>query len=232
MFLSVIIPVYNEAGVINQNIRRVIDYLKNKTFVWEIIVVDDGSTDESRKIISGFEEVVLVFHQKNQGKGAAVKRGMLAAQGEWLLFLDADLSTDITEFDKFIPWLTKFDIIIGNRQHQQTKIIKSQPFYRVFLGRFGNLLIRNLLGFTCKDTQCGFKIFNKQCKIIFEKQTLPGWGFDFEILYLAKRYNFKTKEIGVNWQDSNHTNIKFTSYFKTLKELLKIKSNILRKIYD
>lgn len=232
MFLSVIIPVYNEEKVISSTLQRIISYLKKRDFDWEIICVDDGSSDNSQPLIKNFSPVKILANNKNLGKGAAVKLGILAASGEWLLFLDADLSTDISELKKFEPYLSDYDIIIGSRQLPQTKIIKSQPFYRVLLGRLGNLIIRGILGINFKDTQCGFKIFNKKCQSIFRGQILSGWGFDFEILYLAQKFGFRIKEIGVNWHYSLESKVRFRSYWQTLRELLKIKFNILRKKYE
>jgi dolichyl-phosphate beta-glucosyltransferase len=232
MFLSIIIPVFNEQAVIGRNLEKIISYLKSRTFDWEIIVVDDGSFDQSREIIKKFSIVTLLANDKNQGKGEAVKKGLLAGLGEWLLFLDADLSTDIKELAKFEPFFPDYDIIIGTRRAKETKIIKNQPFYRVWLGRIGNFLIKRLLGFPYKDTQCGFKIFRRSCRTIFSQQTVRGWGFDFEILYLAKKQNWRIKEVGIEWQTSDHTNIKINSYFQTLSELLKIILNIIKKQYD
>lgn len=232
MFLSVVIPVFNEERIIRQNLSRVINFLNKKNYRWELIIVDDGSVDTTLTIAKQFSEVKIFQNEKNLGKGVAVQRGILAGQGEWLLFLDADLSTDIKELDNFLNYTENFDIIIGNRRDYQTKIITSQPGYRVILGRLGNLLIRWLLQTVCQDTQCGFKLFNKRCKIIFEKQKLKGWGFDFEILYLARTYNFKIKELGVNWQDSQDSKMRLKGYWQTLKELIKIKYNILTKKYE
>jgi len=232
MFLSVVIPVYNEEKIISRNLEKIINYLKNQQFHWEIIAIDDGSQDQSRQLIQRFPIVKLLINEKNQGKGAAVKKGFLEAKGDWVLFLDADLSTDISEYSKFEPFLNQTDVIIGTRRAKETKIIKNQPFYRVWLGRCSNFLIKHLLGLKFKDTQCGFKIFRQKCKSIFEKQTLKRWGFDFEILYLAQKQGFNIKEVGIFWQNSQHTNIKFKSYFQTFYELLKIKLNILRKKYE
>jgi dolichyl-phosphate beta-glucosyltransferase len=232
MFLSVILPVYNEAKAIKNNLERIINYLQTKDFSWEIICVDDGSKDESPAILKEFPLITLIINGKNLGKGGAVRRGVLAAHGQWRLFLDADLSTDITELDKFLPFLNQYQILIGTRQAIETQIVKKQPIYRVFLGRLGNLLIRTFLGYHYKDTLCGFKIFNSDCLDIFAKQTIYGWGFDFELLYLASQKKYKTKEVGVTWQDSAHSNIKLKSYWLTLKELIKIKLNIIKKKYE
>lgn len=232
MFLSVIIPVYNEEKVIKKSLARITGYLESKKINYEIIAVDDGSSDQSAEIIRALPDVKLVQHQKNFGKGQAVKSGMMKSRGDWCLFLDADLSTDISEYDKFIPYLDNYDIIVGTRQSSETNIIENQPFYRVLLGKFGNLLIRLLLGYEFKDTQCGFKIFNRRCLNIFEKQKITGWGFDFEIFYLAKIQKLRIKEVGINWRVSAHSNIRFKSYLETLRELIKLKLNIINKNYE
>jgi len=231
MDFSIILPVYNEAGIIDNNLKNIFAYLDKKDFSWELIIVNDGSTDQTGEIINKFNRLRIIENKTNCGKGWSVRKGMLAAEGEKCLFLDADLSTDISELDRFLPFIDENDIIIGTRQSLDTEILKSQPIYRVMLGRLGNFLIRVILNFKFKDTQCGFKLFDKKTRVIFEKQTIKRWGFDFELIILAQKMKFKIKEIGVRWQDGESSKIKPISYLNTLIELLKIKINLLTKKY-
>lgn len=235
MFLSVIVPVYNEAKVIKDTLIKIDDYLKNKDWLSEIIVVNDGSTDSSlQKIIQlPIENLNIISNSQNLGKGAAVKKGMLKSQGDLLLFLDADYSASIEELDKFLPRLKEdYDIIIGSRGLKESKILVSQAKIKVFLGKLGNKLIQLFVVPGIKDTQCGFKLYTKKCKILFEKQLLKRWGFDFEILFLARKFNLKILELPISWKNSSSSRVKFLDYPNTFLELIKIGLNNLKGIYE
>lgn len=149
---------------------------------------------------------------------------MLASKGDYFLICDADLSTPIEELGNFLKY--DADIIIGSRALKSSKV--KTTFYKKIMGRFGNLLINLLAVRGIKDTQCGFKLFKKKCKILFEKQTIDRWGFDFEILHMAQKKGFSVKEKPVIWRSYQKSKVKFTDYFKTLYELMKIVLNDIK----
>lgn len=234
MDISVIIPLYNEEQCVEKAIRAVADFFKTENY--EIIAVDDGSTDNTTQIVKSlqkeFSGLRLVALPKNQGKGAAVKNGVLSAQKEWILFLDADLSTDPSELKNFIPFMIDYDIIIGSRAIRGSKILKSQNVLRVLAGKFGNKFIKIFFGLPFNDTQCGFKLFNRRTIKVFHKQTINRWGFDMELLFLAKKYGFRIKEAPVNWTNDERSLVTISVYFKVLLEAINIRWNDLRKKYE
>jgi dolichyl-phosphate beta-glucosyltransferase len=235
MYLSVIVPVYNEAAVIKETLRKIDNYLKSKNWLSEIIVVNDGSSDGSLTEINQFKlgNLKVISFKENQGKGAAVKAGLLAAGGELLLFLDADYSTAIDELDNFLPAIDEgYDIVIGSRAVAGAKIIVAQPKTKEWLGRLGNKLIQWLALPGIKDTQCGFKLFTKRFQPYFKKQTIKRWSFDFELLFIARKYNFRILEMPVNWTNDPFSKVKLWDYPKTFFGLIKIRLNNLRRIYD
>lgn len=229
-FLSVIVPCYNEADCIIISLRKIIDYLSRKDFTYEIIVVDDGSVDNTKNLVEKFIKdnpgiLIKLLSTEHKGKGYAVKTGMLNSSGEYTLFLDADLSTDITEFDKILPFIQQgVDVIIGSRRIKGSTIVRHQPFLREFMGRIFTWLSNLFLGTDYSDFTCGFKCFSKQAKEkIFTAQKIDGWSFDSEILYLAKKFNFKIKEIPVVWYNDPSTNVKlFKDTILSFFELLKV----------
>jgi len=222
--LSLIIPCYNEKKRISQTLSQIIEFLNPKNINYEIITVDDGSGDDSFQIIQKFSNVKIIKHEKNQGKGAAVKTGIINSTGEFILFTDADNSTPIEELEKFWRKRHDYDILIGSRYLPESNIKIKQPWYRNVVTFLGNKMIRLILGLKYKDTQCGFKLFKKNiAKELFNMQTINRWGFDIEILYLAKKKNYQVKEIPVTWINSADSKVKTFDFFKTFGELLKIK---------
>lgn len=231
--ISIVVPAYNEEERIGSTLKKIIEYGKRQKLDLEIIVVDDGSTDQTRKVLNSFGASLKVKrHPKRQGKGAAVRTGILTASLPYILFCDADLSTPIEELDHFLPYLDNFDIVIGSRAKEGAKVAIHQAYWKEFLGRLGNKLIQGFLLPGILDTQCGFKLFKENSKPLFEKQTLWGWSFDFEILYLAKKQGFKIKELPVVWRNDRRSKVKPFDYFITLTDLLKIKINAWRGKYD
>ncbi len=230
MRLSVVIPVYNEENRISKSLIEITKYLNGKKFDYEIIIVDDGSKDNTlRSIIkTNNRKIKIISHHKNRGKGYAVKTGVLAARGDLIFMCDADLSMPITELDKFLKH--KEDIVIGSRALKQSEV--KTGFIKKILGRIGHGIISLLIIKNIKDTQCGFKLFKKDCKKIFEKQTIDRWGFDFEILFLARKLGFGIKEIPIKWTNSHGSKVKMSDYPKTLLEVLKIRLNDIRGVYD
>ncbi len=221
--ISVIIPAYNEAGKIVSTISEISEYLQNRDY--EIIVVDDGSSDNTAKIAfeNNFKNTKILSYKKNKGKGYAVKLGLLEAKGEYILFSDADLSTPINELDKLLKVMNEknADVVIASRGLKDSNIAQSQGVFRKSLGKTFNLIVQLLVLRGISDTQCGFKLFtHKAAKIIGKKQTIEGFGFDIEQLYIAKKEGFKVKEIPVTW--NNDTNSKVNPIKDSLKMLIDI----------
>lgn len=186
---------------------------------------------------------LLIDNAKNKGKGGVVKQGMLEAEGEWRLFMDADNSTDISEIEKLWPYIKgdgdipsasgTYEIVIGSRYLKADSIKVKQPLLRRIVSRIGNWLIRILLGIDMKDTQCGFKLFSaKAAEEIFPKQTIERWGFDMEILAIARKLGYPIKEVAVDWYDAEGSSVKKSAALKTLKELIAIKWNLMRGRYS
>ncbi len=224
--ISIIIPAYNEEKNIESTIGEIRRELKGKKFNYEIVVVDDGSTDNTCDKVKTIKDpnIRLIRFVKNKGKGEALKAGLLAANEKLRLYTDADNSTSITHLFDFLPHIQGYDIIIGSRGLPKSKIDKRQPFYKEILGKSGNLLIRKILKLSYADTQCGFKLFTKEAveKVIPEARC-SGWGFDFEILKIAEIKKIRVKELPITWKNSPDSAVGFFDYFKTLKSLLKIK---------
>ncbi|MFA5358504.1 MAG: dolichyl-phosphate beta-glucosyltransferase [Patescibacteria group bacterium] len=226
MDISVVIPCYNESRDIVSTIREVDNFLKSKNWQYEIIIVDDGSQDQTAGLAKTTGAKVLQ-NEKNRGKGYSVKRGALASSGNWVLFLDADLSTPIEELNKAEQYFASHDIIIGSRTADDATIRQAQSLPKIFAGQAGNWFIRFALGLKIEDTQCGFKLFSRKTLGVFEKQTVDRWGFDFELLLIAKKYGYKIKEMGVVWVNDPDSKVTFSGYLRTLGEVLKVKVNDL-----
>lgn len=223
MDFSVVIPAYNEGKDIGETLRLVREYLRAHFSSYEIIVVDDASTDRTADVVKSVEGVHLIRHAPNHGKGYAVKTGMLAAKGDLVLFMDADNSTSITELDHFIPEMRNHDIVIGSRATRGSTITVHQPPYKQWLGRLGNLVIRSVLGLSIHDTQCGFKLFRKETLALFRKQKLERWGFDFEILFLAARHGYRIMESPVTWTNNFETKVTLGGYFSVLRDVCMVR---------
>ena len=228
MKYSIIIPAYNEEAAIKKAVEEVTRYfyaLAPGDF--EIIIIDDGSRDRTAEItknlLSSIPEMRLLKNEVNFGKGYSVRRGILAASGEYTLFLDADMSTPVSEFEKFKDYLSDYDIIIGSRAIFGAEIIKSQPRFKAFCGRLAGFCIRLILGLNIKDTQCGFKLFSRRAKEIFCLQKINRWGFDAEILFLARRKGFRIKEVPIRWINDETSSVKPVDYIKSFFDILKIR---------
>ena len=236
MFLSVVIPAYNEERRLPETLKKIREYLSLQDYSWEVIIVNDGSKDGTAYAVSTliyqWPQFKLIDNPQNQGKGAVVRQGMLVSRGNWRLFMDADNSTDISEIEELWPETKDCQVIAGSRYLKKDSIKIKQPLIRRIVSRFGNWLIRILLGVNLKDTQCGFKLFSaKAAQEIFPKQTIMRWGFDIEILAIARKKGFKIKEVAVDWYDAEGSQVKKSATFKTLKELIIIKWNLIRGKY-
>ncbi|MCX5769522.1 MAG: glycosyltransferase family 2 protein [Candidatus Hydrogenedentes bacterium] len=233
--LSLVIPAYNEAGRISKTLRDCLDYFARQDYPFEIIVVDDGSHDGTADLVRrDFPEVRLIAYTPNRGKGYAVKQGMLAAQGQYRLFYDADGSTHISEVDKLWGPLSQgADVVIGSRSSPGSQVELHQNPLREFMGRTFNRLTHILLGERFIDTQCGFKAFTeKSTTEIFPRQTLDRFCFDAELLYIARTQNLKITEIPVRWINSPNSRVTLLrDSAQMLKDLFKIRLNALRGKY-
>ncbi len=214
MLLSVIIPAYNESGRIGDSLEKINSFLESKTIDFEVIVVDDGSSDDTTSVVkesalykSG--RVKLFSNSKNRGKGYSVRKGVDEANGELILFTDADLSTPIYELDNLQTSLDSgFDIAIGSRSIAGSKVSVRQPLYRQTMGRIFNSFIRLFVGETLVDTQCGFKLFKRDAaKNLFQRSKIDGFAFDVEILYMARKENYKVSEVGIEWLNSPESKV-------------------------
>lgn len=221
MHLSLIIPAFNEEERIGSTLEKILEYLKKRDFLFEILVIDDGSIDSTVKVAESYG-VKVISQASNQGKGAAVRRGMLEAQGNIRLFSDADLSTPIYELEKVLPEFDRGnDIVIGSRALQQELIKQHQPWYRETMGKTFNLIVQKLVIKGIKDTQCGFKAFRKDAaEKIFKNAKIDGFAFDVEALFLANQYGFKVKEVPVEWYNDDRS--KVNPIFDSIKMILEI----------
>ena len=210
---SFIFPAYNESERLSESIPKVLEYVRERGFAAEIIVVNDGSTDATADVVRRFAAanptIVLLENPGNRGKGYSVRNGMLHARGEVALFTDADLSSPITEADKLFAALSAgADVAIGSRWLQRELQTEPQPLMRQLYGRLFNLGLRVVLGLLYKDTQCGFKAFNRRAiDIVFTRQRIERWGFDPELLFLADKFKLKTLEVAVEWAHDHRSKL-------------------------
>ncbi|MEK6862297.1 MAG: dolichyl-phosphate beta-glucosyltransferase [Nanoarchaeota archaeon] len=227
--LSVVIPAYNESQRIKSTVDIILKYLKNWKIKFEIIVVDDGSidntVDEVKKINK--KNIRLIKNGRNYGKGYSEKNGILNSRYEYVLFSDADLSTPIDMLDRFEKYIDNYDIVIGSRALSGSDIKIKQPFYREFMGKIFNKFVRLFTVRGINDTQCGFKLFKGNiAKKIFERATLDGFGFDVEILYIAKLNGIKIIEVPVIWRNSKLSKVRpIKDAVRMFKDLFIIRIN-------
>ena len=210
--LSIIVPSFNEELRLPATLERIAAYLKTTTRSTEVLVVDDGSTDRTAEVAASFAGRVanlrVLKNGKNRGKGYSVRHGMMEARGENVLFTDADLSAPIEEADKLLAALPQFDVAIGSRAMNRELIEVHESPFREFAGIVFNRIVRIVLWLPFVDTQCGFKAFRRErCRIIFEQQRIERFGFDPELLYLARHHGLKATEIPVRWSHSPATKI-------------------------
>jgi len=236
---SIIIPAYNESARLAATLERVLAYVHAQGWNAEVIVVNDGSRDSTADIVKSFAArnpiLRLIENPGNRGKGYSVRNGMLNARGNILLFTDADLSSPIEEAPKLFDALEQgADIAIGSRWLRAETQTQRQPLHRQVFGRIFNLLLHLTLGLTFKDTQCGFKAFKQPAaRAVFPLQKIERWGFDPEILFLARKFNLKVKEIPVLWGHSGGTRINpLIDGSRMFMEMLRIRWYDLTGKYD
>jgi glycosyltransferase involved in cell wall biosynthesis len=210
---SFVVPAYNESVRLTESIPKMLEYVRTRGVKAEIIVVNDGSIDATADVVRKFAEanpwVRLLENPGNRGKGYSVRNGMLHARGMIALFTDADLSSPITEADKLFAALTEgADVAIGSRWVQRELQTERQPLLRQLYGRLFNLGLRLVLGLRYRDTQCGFKAFNRKAlQTIFTRQRIEHWGFDPELLFLANKFKLRTAEVPVEWAHDHRSKI-------------------------
>ncbi len=202
-FLSLVFPAHNEEGRLPATLEQTAEFLNGQAYTSEIIVVENGSTDRTRAIAQAYAQKLpnlRVLHEERAGKGLAVRRGMLEAAGAYRMFLDVDLSMPISEVSRFIPpALPDVEIAIASREAQGA-VRYDEPEYRHFVGRGFNLLVRLLALPGLQDSQCGFKCFRGDlAEELFKLQTISGWTFDVEVLFIARRRGYRIVEIPIAW---------------------------------
>jgi glycosyltransferase involved in cell wall biosynthesis len=236
IFLSLIIPAYNEANRLPQTLGQVFAFLKTQTFQSEVIIVENGSADQTHAIAQRFvsQYPSLRVLQSDKGKGNAVRAGMLAARGAYRFFCDADFSMPVDQITHFIPpTIIDADVIIASREAGGA-IRYDEPFYRHITGRIFNGFIRTLILPQLQDTQCGFKCFSADAaEHLFPKQTINGWSFDVEILFIAFKRGYRVKEIGIPWYFNPESKINLLrDSWNMFWDVLKIRSNAKAGLYD
>ena len=234
--ISVVIPAYNEAGRLPATLRDVSSFMEQHVRSYEILVVDDGSTDQTVKVVRNLANVLpnvrLIESEKNGGKGAAVRRGLREATGDYRLFMDADHSTHISEIAKLPFLVERGDVFVSSRYVAGANVEKTQPLLRIIVSRIANVVIRTLIP-DVRDTQNGFKIYSAAAVNIIEPQlTLDRWAFDVEMLYLAQRFGFDIVEFPVNWRNSTDSRLHVARDLKnTAREFAMLYRNILFNRY-
>ncbi len=234
MKLSIVVPCYNESKDIIKNIEIVKNYLKDKNINHELLLVNDGSKDNTKEVIESIDGVIALSYEPNQGKGYAVKYGVEHATGDYVLFMDADLSTDLSAIEKVVDLAGNYDFIIGSRHAKDSVIKKKQPALRVFIGWCCRILVKMLFHTKLKDTQCGFKAFKTDvAKKVVDKQLVNKFAFDVEYVYIAKLNKISTTEIGVIWSDDRGSTVSpFKSSMRFLKDIFFIRRHKKNYIFD
>ncbi len=230
MKISVIIPAYNESKRIRPTLCRIDDYLRDHFEDFEIIVVNDGSSDNTEDIVleacKKITSIKYITYQLNRGKGYALRQGVLNSTGDIVLISDADLSTPIEELEKLLTFYKSgTDIAIGSRALEESQIVVRQPWYREFMGRMFNRFIKSLILQDFRDTQCGFKLFRGDvAKKTFSLSCIDGFAYDVEILYIAKKLGYKIKEVPIKWINSPDSRVRpLRDSFQTALDILKIR---------
>jgi glycosyltransferase involved in cell wall biosynthesis len=231
--LSIIIPAYNEELRLSATLERIAAYLKSSRRDAEVLVVDDGSQDRTAAVAESFRDKIptlrVVPNGVNRGKGYSVRHGVQEARGRTVLFTDADLSAPIEEADKLVAALEKCDVAIGSRAVDRSLITVHESPFREFAGILFNKLVRIILWLPFVDTQCGFKAFRRErCQVIFEQQTIERFGFDPELLYLARHHGLRAVEIPVRWGHSPATKVSMLrDSMQMFLDVFKIRGNSL-----
>lgn len=240
MYLSVIIPAFNEEKHIKETVESIYGYLSFRNIEHEIIVVTDGSTDKTNDIVNSMILAIptlqLLDYDQNRGKGFAVRQGMFRAKGQYRLFTDADNATSIDHIEKMIPLFNQgYDVVIGSIATKGSIVANgSEPIWRRLFGIMGNLFIQLVAVPGIGDTQRGFKIVNAEvADKVFPKMIIDRWGFDIEMLALARKFGYKIKEFPITWKNDPNTSShpRLSAYFQVLTETVKIRWNLMTGRY-
>jgi glycosyltransferase involved in cell wall biosynthesis len=237
--LSIVIPAYNESARIENALGRVMSCVQEQGWDAEVLVVDDGSKDDTAAIVQrwmiSYPRLHLVQNPGNRGKGYSVRNGLLQAAGDVVMFTDADLSAPMEEAERLLAAIADgADVAIGSRWMDKTRQTIHQPLYRQFFGRCFNWITRSVMGLPFKDTQCGFKAFKRSAaQVIFRLQTIERWGFDPEILFIARKLKYVIREVPVTWGHDERSRMSYLKDgMKMLEDMAKIRTNSLAGRYD
>jgi len=236
-FLSIVVPAYNEEGRLPQTLPRIVDFLRAQDYAAELVVVDDGSADGTCRIVEDIAATVpfvRLIRNEHRGKGYAVKTGGMAAAGDYIFLCDADLSMPIEEVARFLPpALEEYDVAIGSREVEGARRY-DEPGLRHLMGRVFNTLVRVLAVRGFQDTQAGFKCFAREAaREMFPYQTMDGFGFDVEILFIAQKRGFRIVEVPINWYYMSNSRVSPVSdSVRMFREILQVRMNDWRGLYD
>ncbi|HAR99948.1 MAG: Glycosyl transferase, group 2 family [Candidatus Moranbacteria bacterium GW2011_GWC2_37_73] len=241
-YLSVVIPAYKEKERIGANLLEIEKFLSDKNFEYEVIIVIDGSPDNTAEVARNYAKQIknlrVINNEVNHGKGYVVRQGLLEAKGKYVVFLDADGSTSITHVEKCLPELESgVDVVVGSRKIKGAFVQIHQPKYREFMGEGGNWLIRIILGlWSFPDTQCGFKMLTgKAAHEVAQRMVVDRFGFDFELIILAKELGFKIKQMPVRWLNEEGSTVSLTGpngFIQVLIDLFKTKWRLITGKYN
>jgi glycosyltransferase involved in cell wall biosynthesis len=235
--LSIIVPAYNEQKRLPDSLSRIASYVRAQSYPIEVLVVDDGSGDETAGVVEEMAEnhpFVTLVRNPHRGKGYAVKTGMLRANGQYLFFGDADLSMPIEEIQKFLPGnLGEYDVAIGSREAPGANRYDEPPL-RHLMGRVFNLLVQLLAVRGFRDTQCGYKGFRREvARDIFSAQTMDGFGFDVEILFVAQKRRYRMVEVPIEWYHKGSSQVNpVKDTFKMIRDVFQVRWNDWRGQYE
>jgi dolichyl-phosphate beta-glucosyltransferase len=235
---SIVIPAYNESARIPATLKQVISCIRERGWDAEVIVVNDGSTDNTAQVVQDFArtapEIRMIENPGNRGKGYSVRSGMLQALGEIVMFTDADLSAPMEEAERLFTHIADgADIAIGSRWLERGRQTHQQPLYRQFFGRCFNAVTRGVMGLHFADTQCGFKAFTRAAaQTVFQLQTIERWGFDPEILFIALKCGYRVDEVAVSWGHDERSRMSYLrDGIRMLEDVATIRWNALRGRY-
>lgn len=237
IFLSVVIPAYNEEKRLPNTLKSTIAYMSRQSYAWEIAVVDDGSKDRTASVVESFSvqypNIHLLQYGNNRGKGFAVRYGMTHTTGRFRLFMDADNSTSVDHVERFLPYFQDgYDAVIGSRDVEGADIAVHQAKWKEMLGDLGNLWIQFWAVPGIKDTQAGFKVFTgKASDDIFPRLTIDRWGFDVEALAVARLLGYRVIERPIRWVNDPDSKVSTRAYIDVLREVVQVRLNIWSGVY-